>query len=37
MNPFEFVLAIIVITGIFSIIRARMVCQASGAGVSGTN
>ena len=24
MNPFEFVLAIIVITGIFSLIRARM-------------
>ncbi len=30
MNPFEFVLAIIVITGVFQIIRARMGLPAFG-------
>ena len=30
MNPFEFVIAIIVITGIFSLIRARMGIQRRG-------
>jgi uncharacterized protein YlxW (UPF0749 family) len=35
MNPFEFVLAIIVITGIFSLMRHRMGIRSRGDGSSG--